>query len=422
MYGTAKGCTSCESTSKRLGGKTMIQVAVLGYGTVGNGVVQVIEENNKIIEGKIGNGIKVKYILDLRDFPGDPFENKVVHDIDTILNDPEVDIVCETMGGVKPAYQFTKDALLKGKSVCTSNKELVANYGPELIKIAKENKCNYMFEASVGGGIPIIRPMNTSLAPEKIKKIMGILNGTTNYILTKMSSEGVSFEEVLKDAQEKGYAERNPEADVEGYDACRKIAILTSLMTGKNVKFEDIYTEGITKINQTDFEYAKAMKKSIKLLAMSENTKEGTVAMVAPFMIGEEHPLNGVNGVYNGIYVTGNMLGDVMFYGQGAGKLPTASAVVADVIDCAKNIGKTLDCIWKEENIILNDYKECNRKFFVRVALSDRGSILNRFGQVNEIRLIDDEFAFITNLITEKEFMSRMKEIHNVLSIIRVEE
>ena len=400
----------------------MIQVAVLGYGTVGSGVVQVIDENKETIAKKTGDTLNVKYILDLRDFPGDPNEDKVVHDFDIILNDPEVKIVCETMGGIRPAYQYTKDALLKGKSVCTSNKALVADFGPELLQTAKENKCNYMFEASVGGGIPIIRPMNTSLASEKIEKIMGILNGTTNYILTKMSKEGIAFDEVLKEAQDKGYAERNPEADVEGYDACRKIAILSSLMTGKNVNYEDIHTEGITKITTRDFAYAKVMNKSIKLLAVSENSDEGTTALVAPFMIGEEHPLNGVNGVFNGIYVTGNMLVDVMFYGQGAGKLATASAVVSDAIDCGKNLGNTLPCFWDAEKVVLNDYKNSERKFFVRIAIEDRGAVLNSFGHVNEIRITDEEFAFVSDTMTEKAFEDRLSGVNKVLSVIRVEE
>ena len=400
----------------------MIQVAVLGYGTVGSGVVQVIDENKETIAKKTGDTLNVKYILDLRDFPGDPNEDKVVHDFDIILNDPEVKIVCETMGGIRPAYQYTKDALLKGKSVCTSNKALVADFGPELLQTAKENKCNYMFEASVGGGIPIIRPMNTSLASEKIEKIMGILNGTTNYILTKMSKEGIAFDEVLKEAQDKGYAERNPEADVEGYDACRKIALLSSLMTGKNVNYEDIHTEGITKITTRDFAYAKVMNKSIKLLAVSENSDEGTTALVAPFMIGEEHPLNGVNGVFNGIYVTGNMLGDVMFYGQGAGKLATASAVVSDAIDCGKNLGNTLPCFWDAEKVVLNDYKNSERKFFVRIAIEDRGAVLNSFGHVNEIRITDEEFAFVSDTMTEKAFEDRLSGVNKVLSVIRVEE
>lgn len=400
----------------------MINVAILGYGTVGSGVAQVICDNNEILAKKIGDEIKLKYILDLRDFPGDVHEDKVVHDINVIIDDPDIDIVCETMGGVRPAYQFTKSALEKGKSVCTSNKELVANHGPELLKVAKDNKCNYFFEASVGGGIPIIRAINNSLAQEHIDKIMGILNGTTNYMLTKMAKEGVSYDAVLKQAQDLGYAERNPEADVEGYDACRKIAILSSLITGKYVHYEDVYTEGITKITTKDFEYAKKIGKSIKLLAIADNTGDKISAMVAPFMIGADHPLNGVNDVFNAVYVTGNMLDDAMFYGRGAGKLPTASAVVADVVEAARNIGKTLPCFWDEEKVELADIKNVERKFFVRVAMEERGSVLNKVGTINEIRICDEEFAFITPKMTEKEFDAKVKDLKGILSVLRVEE
>jgi len=400
----------------------MIQVAVFGYGTVGSGVVQVIDDNNELIAKRVGDKLNVKYILDLRDFPGDKNEAKVVHDVNVILDDPEVAIICETMGGVKPAYAFTKSALEKGKSVCTSNKELVANHGPELIKVAKANNCNYLFEASVGGGIPIIRPMNSSLAPEHIDKIMGILNGTTNYMLTKMSKEGASYDDVLKNAQDLGYAERNPEADVEGYDACRKIAILSSLMTGKNVKYEDIYTEGITKITTKDFEYAKKLGKSIKLLAIADNKGDELTAMVAPFMIGAEHPLNGVNDVFNAVYVTGNMLDDVMFYGRGAGKLPTASAVVSDVIECARNLDRWLPCVWEDEDVKLADMKAAQRKFFVRVSMENRGSVLNQMGPITEVRICDEEFGFITAQMAESEFDAKIKNIEGVLSVIRVEE
>ena len=400
----------------------MIQVAVFGYGTVGSGVVQVIDDNNELIAKRIGDKLNVKYILDLRDFPGDKNEAKVVHDVNIILDDPEVSIVCETMGGVKPAYSFTKSALEKGKSVCTSNKELVANHGPELIQVAKANNCNYLFEASVGGGIPIIRSMNTALAQEHLDKIMGILNGTTNYMLTKMSKEGASYADVLKNAQDLGYAERNPEADVEGYDACRKIAILSSLMTGKNVNYEDIYTEGITKISTMDFEYAKKLGKSIKLIAMAENKESGLTAMVAPFMIGADHALNGVNDVFNAVYVTGNMLDDAMFYGRGAGKLPTASAVVADVIDCARNKNNWIPCIWDDEKVVLADVKDSVRKFFVRVSMENRGSVLNQMGPITEVRICDEEFGFITAAMQEKDFDEKIKNIDGVLSVIRVEE
>lgn len=399
----------------------MIHVAVLGYGTVGSGVVEVIETNKKDINKRAATELNIKYILDLRDFPGDPYENKVVHDYEMILNDPEVTVICETMGGINPAYDFSKRALLAGKSVCTSNKELVANHGPELISIAREHHCNYLFEASVGGGIPIIRPLNYSLTAEKIDSITGILNGTTNYILTKMDKEGADFEDVLKEAQEKGYAERNPEADVEGYDACRKIAILSSLMSGRNVRYEDIYTEGITKITAADFKYAKQMDKSIKLLAMSRDTEKGFFAMVAPFMISREHPLFSVNGVFNAVYVHGNMLGDSMYYGRGAGKLPTASAVVSDVVDCARHPGKTIMCFWDEENVNVAESSSAERKFFVRVRADQRESAMAAFGSLAEVNVgMTEEFAFMTQVMSEKEFSEKIEKAGGYLNRIRI--
>ena len=399
----------------------MIQIAVLGYGTVGSGVVEVIETNKTDINKKAAEVLAVKYILDLRDFPGDPYESKVVHDYNMILNDPEVKIICETMGGTKPAYEFTKQALLLGKSVCTSNKELVAAHGPELIKIAKENHCNYLFEASVGGGIPIIRPLNYSLTAEHIDSITGILNGTTNYILTKMDREGADFEDVLKEAQEKGYAERNPEADVEGYDACRKIAILSSLMSGKNVSYEDIYTEGITKISSADFKYAKQMNKSIKLLALSRDTQDGFFAMVAPFLISREHPLYSVNDVFNAVYVHGNMLGDSMYYGRGAGKLPTASAVVSDVVDCARHQGKTIMCFWDVEKVEVADVTSARRKFFVRISADKREAAMAAFDAMAEVNVgLMKEFGFMTQEMTEKEFNEKIEQIGGCINRIRI--
>ena len=402
----------------------MINVAVFGYGTVGSGVVEVIEKNKDMINKKAGEELNVKYILDLRDFPGDPHQDKVVHDVNVILDDPDVQIICETMGGVNPAYDFSKQALLKGKSVCTSNKELVANHGPELLRLAKENKCNYLFEASVGGGIPIIRPLNYSLTAEKIDGITGILNGTTNYILTKMDKEGADFEEVLKEAQEKGYAERNPEADVEGYDACRKIAILSSLVYGKTVRYEDIYTEGITKISKEDFKYAKAMKRSIKLLAMSKDMDGKCFAMVAPFMIRSDNPLYCVKDVFNAVCVHGNMLGSTMYYGRGAGKLPTASAVVSDIIDCAKHQGKFIFCFWDQEKVELSSKDEMSWKFFVRVKGNlEESGVKEVFGETEIIKLPEcaDEFAFITDEVSEKEFDEMIKGVANVITRIRLE-
>ena len=400
----------------------MIQVAVLGYGTVGSGVVEVIEKNKAEINKKSGEALNIKYILDLRDFPGDPYENKVVHDVNVIMDDPEVKIICETMGGLKPAYDFTKRALMSGKSVCTSNKELVAAHGPELIRIAHENKCNYLFEASVGGGIPIIRPLNYSLTAEKIDAITGILNGTTNYILSKMEKEGADFAEVLKEAQEKGYAERNPEADVEGYDACRKIAILSSLMCGKNVQYEDIYTEGITMITATDFVYAHAMGKTIKLLAQSKEVDGKFYAMVAPFLIGRDHPLYMVNDVFNAVCVHGNMLGDSMYYGKGAGKLPTASAVVSDVVDCARHLGKVIMCFWDDTDVTLTGIEEAKRSFFVRVSDDKEKEAIAAFESIRVVEAdVPGEFAFVTDVMTEKEFNEKAEKI-GIISRIRIEE
>lgn len=397
----------------------MIQVAVMGYGTVGSGVVEVIEKNKEEINKKSNEALNIKYILDLRDFPGDPYEDKIVHDVEVILNDPEVQIICETMGGLKPAYEFTKRALMSGKSVCTSNKELVATHGPELIQIAHEHTCNYLFEASVGGGIPIIRPLNYSLTAEKIDAISGILNGTTNYILTKMEREGAAFEEVLKEAQEKGYAERNPEADIEGYDACRKIAILSSLMCGKNVRYQDIYTEGITKITADDFKYAKVMDCTIKLLGIAKEENGGLYAMVSPFLISKSHPLSMVNDVFNAVCVHGNMLGDSMYYGRGAGKLPTASAVVSDVVDCARHIGKIITCFWDAEDVKLTNVDEVEHAFFVRVAKAKEQAAKETFGDVKEITAgVDGEFAFVTGRMSEKEFNEKAEKV-GVISRIR---
>ena len=396
----------------------MINIAVLGYGTVGSGVVEVIEKNKEMVNKKSAQELNIKYILDLRDFPGDPCEEKVVHDFNLILSDDSVSIVCETMGGVGAAYQFTKQALEKGKSVCTSNKELVARHGPELLAIARDHSCNYLFEASVGGGIPIIRPLNYSLTAEKIEAITGILNGTTNYILSKMEKEGAGFEEVLKEAQENGYAERNPEADVEGYDACRKIAILSSLMMGRNVDSEKVYTEGITNITAADFAYAAAAGRSIKLLARSRAVSEDEVlAMVAPFMIGRDHPLAMVNDVFNAVFVTGNMLGDSMYYGRGAGKLPTASAVVSDVIDCARHQGRVIMCFWDQGNARLSDISSEERSFFIRGKSGEERTVESAFPEGRLIRIEGraEDFGYFTPVMREKDFMEKCKALEDVV-------
>ena len=398
----------------------MVNVAVLGYGTVGGGVVKVIETNKALIEKRIGDEICVKYILDLREFPGDPYENKVVHDYKEIVNDNTVNIICETMGGLKPAYDFTKEALSRGICVCTSNKELVAAHGPELISIAKANNCNYLFEASVGGGIPIIRPLNESLTAEKIEYIMGILNGTTNYILTKMEKEGSKFDDVLKEAQEKGYAERNPEADIEGYDACRKIAILSSLMAGKTMRYENVYTEGITKITSADFAYAKKLNRTIKLFGLSRDEDGEYFAMVSPFMISKDHPMAMVNDVFNAIFVHGNMLDDTMYYGRGAGKEPTASAVVSDVVECARNLGRTVPVLWDAEEVKVKSTDDVKFEYFVRVDAKDAAKAKKVFKDISAVDAgVASEFAFTTKEMAEKDFNKKAEEV-SLISRIRM--
>ena len=398
----------------------MVKIAVLGYGTVGSGVVKVIDDNNKEVAASCGEEIEVKYILDLRDFPGDKHEAQVVHDFNVILQDPEVKVICETMGGLEPAFTFEKQALEAGKSVCTSNKELVAAHGPELVELAKKNNVSYLFEASVGGGIPVLKSLNDSLKHEKIDSIMGILNGTTNYILTKMEKEGTGFATVLKRAQEKGYAERNPEADIEGHDACRKIAILASLMSGEYVSYEDIYTEGITKITIEDFEYARKLGMTIKLIGSCKKNDNGFFTIVAPFLVPTDNILASVNNVFNAITVHGNMLGDVMFYGKGAGKEATASAVVADVVDIVKHIDKHIAVNMNNKKAQLSPKDNAVRRFLVRVADSEKDAALEVFG--NKIEVIENdlgEFAFVTDLISEKHFEEKKNTLKTVKGYIR---
>lgn len=405
----------------------MISIAVLGYGTVGSGVVEVLEKNKDVINQRAGDEISVKYVLDLRDFPGDPIQEKIVHDIDVIINDPEVQIVVEVMGGVEPAYTFVKRCLEAGKSVATSNKALVAKHGATLLSIAREREINFLFEASVGGGIPIIRALNSSLTADRIEEITGILNGTTNYMLTKMFYEGAQYDEVLKEAQDNGFAERNPGADVEGYDACRKIAILSSLISGHQVDFEDIYTEGITQITKEDMMYAKEMKMTIKLLASSKRDGDHLHAIVAPALLGNEHPLYSVNGVFNAVFVNGNMLGDAMFYGSGAGKLPTASAVVADVVDEAKHLHRNIMTMWKNEKLELLPIEDTEKRFFVRISGDEkmrREETEAAFGAVTFVRAegLENEFGIITEVMTEGAYRKIAEKFEGILHMIRVEE
>lgn len=391
----------------------MVNVAVLGYGTIGSGVVEVLQTNTEIIAQRAGEEIAVKYILDLRDFSGDPNADKVVHDYDIIDKDEDVQVVVECMGGVEPAYTFVKRALLNGRSVVTSNKELVAKHGAELIAIAHEKNINFLFEASVGGGIPIIRPLVQCLTADVIEEVSGILNGTTNYMLTRMKEEGISFEEALKEAQEKGYAELHPEADVEGYDACRKIAILTSLAYGMQVDYEDIHTEGITHITETDFKYAKAMNMGIKLLGTSRREEDGLFALVAPMMIAHDHPLYSVNDVFNAILVKGNALGDVMFYGKGAGKLPTASAVVSDVVDEVKHMGTHIMTIWQPQKLHLVEYTLYKSRFFVRAKNGTEDKARALFGNIAICHAegVDGEYGFVTEPMTVGDFEEKKSQL-----------
>ena len=404
----------------------MINVAVLGYGTVGSGVVEVINTNHESINKRAGQEINVKYVLDLRDFPGDPVEKILVHDYEQIVNDPEVDIVVEVMGGVEPAYTFVKKALLAGKNVCTSNKALVADKGRELMDIAREKSINFLFEASCGGGIPIIRVINSSLTGDEIDEVTGILNGTTNYMLYKMSTEGCEFDTVLKEAQQKGYAEADPTADVEGYDACRKIAILSSLAYSEYFDYKDIYTEGITKITPEDMEYAAKLGRTIKLLGTSRRNADGTCyAMVAPFLIGRDSPLYSVNDVFNAVFVHGNMLGDAMFYGSGAGKLPTASAVVGGIVDAAKHLHTNIFTNWNSTPAKLRPLDQVSGRFFVRVKKEVAEEAKEVFENAEMICLdqLPEECAFITTDMTQGEFCAKAEKLGNkVLAKIRVKD
>ncbi len=402
----------------------MIQVAIMGYGTIGSGVAEVLEQNREKIAEAVGEEVALKYVLDLRDFPDSPVADKIIHDFKVIEEDPEVSIVVETMGGLNPSYPFVKACLLAGKNVTTSNKALVAAYGTELLEIAREKSVNFMFEASVGGGIPIIRPLYRCLNGEKIEEITGILNGTTNYILTKMDKCGATFESALKEAQDLGYAERNPEADVEGHDTCRKIAILTAMATGHEVNYEDIYTEGITKITDVDFRYAEKMGASVKLFGTSQIDGDKVHAWVAPVMIGKDHPLYMVSDVFNGILVEGNMLGTSMYYGSGAGKLPTASAVVADIIEEAQNLKSNVRLGWDAKRLEIEPMLSSRHRYFVRVAgtLADKEKTAEEaFGEVEKIVLDGTgEFAFVTEEMPEATFMAKKAELEaEVLQFIR---
>lgn len=386
----------------------MMYAAIMGYGTIGSGVAQILEESRQRIAKSAGQEIGLKYVLDLREFPDSPVADRIVHDFQVIEKDEEVKLVVETMGGLNPSYPFVKACLNAGKHVVTSNKALVAAYGTELLQIAREKKVNFFFEASVGGGIPIIRNLYRCLMGEEILEITGILNGTTNYILTKMDREGDPFEAALKEAQSLGYAEQNPEADVEGHDTCRKLAILTAMVTGKEVDYQDIYTEGITRITDMDFRYADKMGTSIKLLGTSKIQDGRVYARVAPVMIGKDHPLYSVSGVYNGILVKSDRLGTSMYYGSGAGKLPTASAVVADLIEAVQNRDRNVAVGWDKDRQAIEDMDTGECRYFVRVEKTEEGmeqKVQAVFGQTEIITLDGvDELAFLTGRLREGDF------------------
>lgn len=391
----------------------MVKIAVLGHGVVGSGVCEVIMTNKQSISKRAGRDIEVKKILDLRDFPDCGYPDKFTKNYDDILNDDEISIVVEVMGGINPAYEYTQNALKKGKSVVSSNKELVAAHGAELLKLASQNNVNYFFEASVGGGIPIIRPMHLCLAANEIEEIEGILNGTTNFILTKMIKEKMDFETALKQAQDLGYAERNPAADVEGHDACRKICILASLAFGRQISPDSVHTEGITAIKLEDVEYAADWGGVIKLIGRAARESDGHVqCMVSPAFVPDESQLAHIDDVFNGVLVHGNATGDVVFYGKGAGKLPTASAVVADVIDITKESGTSKSLYWEEcsENIV-TDYLKTSSRFYLRLQCENPNAVAKEFGEIELLERKNkphNEIAFVTSEIKENDFQKKI--------------
>lgn len=397
----------------------MVRTAIMGFGTVGSGVYEIIKNHN--YEKKSGDGIEVSKILDIRDFNMHEAKKLFTKEFSDIVEDTGISVVAETMGGLHPAYEFTKELLLSGKSVVTSNKELVATYGTELLRIAKEKNVNYLFEASVGGGIPVIRPMTSCLLANRIEYIAGILNGTTNYILTQMFENGKSFDEALADAQELGYAERNPAADVEGHDACRKIAILASLAWGKFVDYKDIPTEGIVNITPEDVKYAEKLGCVIKLIGYADCDEKGRVtAMVRPMLIKKTSPISGVNDVFNAILVKGDSLGEAMFYGKGAGKMATASAVVADIIDCVKQgEAKKHTMYWEDaEENFMKDSGESEAKFFVRMDNSkeDAEKVFCGAGFIQS----DNETVFVTEKMTEHALAEKLAQLGKTKAVIRV--
>jgi homoserine dehydrogenase len=407
--------------------KELVGIAVLGFGIVGSGVVEIIRKNSENINNKAGDEIRLKYILDIRDFPNHSESAIMTKNADEVFNDSEVKIIIETIGGIKIAYEYTKRALLSGKHVVTSNKELVATHGPELLQIAKENNLNYMYEASVGGGIPIIKPLYECLTADEITSITGILNGTTNYILTSMCKGGKTFETALKDAQNSGYAEANPVADIEGHDSCRKLAILSSIAYGQYVNYKNIPVEGITKLTYEDLKVASAINHKIKLIAYSKKIDDKIFARVCPVMLDASHILANVEDVYNAILVSGNAIGEVMFYGKGAGKLPTASAVVGDIIGVCKNINRSFRYIWnisKVESLSNPDFMES--QYFIRINVRDideaKKYITESFinAELFEIQGEKDKLGFKTGKAANKDIQQKIQKMKETGSINEV--
>jgi len=403
----------------------MLNIAIMGFGTIGSGVFDVVNTNQAVLKQKLGENVNVKYVLDLRTFPGNPVESVLVHDVDVIMQDPEVKVVVETMGGVKPAFEFVSKALAAGKHVATSNKELVEKKGTELMALAREHNVNFFFGASVGGGIPIIRPLRLCLNAEQIDEISGIFNGTTNYILTEMLEKQTSFADALANAQELGYAERNPEADIEGHDVGRKVAILSSIVLGKKVNFDDLHVEGISKITTEDIAYATEMDCRIKLLGDAKIHADGTyTGMVAPFLVKPENPLYSVMGVFNAIKVHGNMVDDVMFYGRGAGSHATASAVVADVIEAGQNQDRNVFGGWADEVQKVESCGSNTTAFLVRVSGgSERTAELEQLfgaGTVLKPASVQNEIGYVTPVMSEKEFEEKSAQLAGLIGRIRI--
>lgn len=402
----------------------MISVAIMGHGTVGSGVAEILTTHKQKLFKAVGEELYVKHILDLREFPDSPLADRFTKNFEDIVNDIEVRVVVEVMGGTNPAYDFVKRCLQAGKSVVTSNKELVAKHGAELLAVAKENNANFLFEASVGGGIPIIRPLSQCLVANEVDEIAGILNGTTNFIFGKMINDNMDFSDALKLAQDLGYAERNPEADIEGHDACRKICILASLAFGKHIYPDNVYTKGISEITLDDVKYADSLNYVIKLIGDVKKTEDGKLdIMVAPMLLAKDCILSDINDVFNGILVKGDCTGDVMFYGKGAGKLPTASAVVADVVDCAKHLKARKRIFWTDsDGSQVASYKDSKTAMYIRVA--GKGEMAQSLFPDSEIMKADGNTVLMTQEYKFGEIEEKIAKLNEngekVLSAIRI--